>query len=518
MNRKIVLFTLLAAGVAAAQTIVHSFDGDSGPGLAACQSGSGHCDRPEMDVAANGKQVVQVTWQNVRIYDYNGRLLKSTPMPDFIRSAGLDPTPRPRPNQNPPPHMSPYEPHVVYDEFLGRWIVSVTCLNDCVLVSASSDAGGSWGGVYLSCLQGGPCLDFDVASHVGYDKNGVYDCGAHLGDENPHTVPRVSYDCFAIPAAEVPGMAKGTPPAHINRVHNFPLDAIPAIDHNRSKSASAPALFMAKTCDRSTQGGCQNAMHFPFEWLVDTFTWNGVTGTYNAGGEQTVKTDVGSKANKWLYSKPCCGPLGAIPQAGNDTIQLRVAESHRLMNIFQFGSHLQGVLGSGPCTKDCGSQGADTNNILIWVDLDCSKPTACIVSRTEKISGPDFNPELATVGVDAAGNTGIVADSATASTDLSILLWTHPKGDGAAFSGPTMVIAGTQPYTCLNTRNTATIGNAAGVLTALDPSDGTKLWTTEQWSDDAARCVWKTRIIEYEIAGSGRGSKSRASSTRSRRR
>jgi hypothetical protein len=46
----------------------------------------------------------------------------------------------------------------------------------------------------------------------------------------------------------------------------------------------------------------------------------------------------------------------------------------------------------------------------------------------------------------------------------------------------------------------ATIGNAAGVLTALDPLDGTKLWTTEQWSNDAARCVWNTRIVEYEIS------------------
>ena len=46
-----------------------------------------------MDVAANGKQVVQVTWQNVRIYDYNGRLLHSTPMATLIRNAGLNPVP-----------------------------------------------------------------------------------------------------------------------------------------------------------------------------------------------------------------------------------------------------------------------------------------------------------------------------------------------------------------------------------------------------------------------------------------
>ena len=78
----------LLARSATAQTIVRSFDGDSGPGLAVCESGITHCDRPEMDVAVNGKQVVQVTWQNVRVYDYSGRLLQSTPMPAFVRNAG----------------------------------------------------------------------------------------------------------------------------------------------------------------------------------------------------------------------------------------------------------------------------------------------------------------------------------------------------------------------------------------------------------------------------------------------
>src|SRR5258707_7823815 len=87
---------LLGPVRAAAQTIVRSFDGDSGPGLAVCQSGVTHCDRPEMDAAANGNQVAQVTWQNVRIYDYDGHLLQATPMSTLIRRAGLNPIPTER--------------------------------------------------------------------------------------------------------------------------------------------------------------------------------------------------------------------------------------------------------------------------------------------------------------------------------------------------------------------------------------------------------------------------------------
>ena len=127
--------------------------------------------------------------------------------------------------------------------------------------------------------------------------------------------------------------------------------------------------------------------------------------------------------------------------------------------------------------------------------------TACVVSQTAKISGPAFNPAFATVGVDAAGNVGIVAESSTASTDLSKLLWTRRTTDPPnTFTGPTVIVAGTQPYTCLKTKNMETVGNAAGVLTALDPLDGTKLWTTGHWSNDATPCVWNTRIVEYQIA------------------
>ena len=45
---------------------------------------------------------------------------------------------------------------MVFDEFINRWIITVTGLNDCTIVSASSDAAGEWGGVYVSCLERGP--------------------------------------------------------------------------------------------------------------------------------------------------------------------------------------------------------------------------------------------------------------------------------------------------------------------------------------------------------------------------
>lgn len=91
-----------------------------------------------MGVAADGKHLVQVSWQNVLVFDYTGKLLRSTPLSAFIQAANLYP--------NPPEGKGPYEPHVLFDEFLKRWIVAVTCRSDCFLVSATSDPMGAWGG------------------------------------------------------------------------------------------------------------------------------------------------------------------------------------------------------------------------------------------------------------------------------------------------------------------------------------------------------------------------------------
>jgi hypothetical protein len=489
----IAMHMLSLHGAANAQ-IVTSFEGDRGPGLEVCKSDAPpiHCDRAEMDAAVNGKQVVQVTWQNVNVYDTAGKLLKSTPLSAVIRSVGLDP--------NPPKGGGPFEPHIVYNEFIERWIITVTCANDCTLVSASSDATGEWGGIYLSCLQGGPCLDRNPAFKLGYDKNGVYICGGHVGDDNPNTVPGVAYDCFAVPSDEAKAIGQGQAPTHINRGHNMPLDIVPAIDHNRSKAASAPAFFANKSCDRTAQYACQRSTNFSFHWIVNTFTWNGATGTYNAGGaQQVIKTEIGSKENKWLYNSPCCGPTMSIPQAGS-AFTLRAATSHRLMNVVQHGSRLYGVLGTGPCTDSCGPQGADANNVLIWVELNCSDVTACVVSQTAKIASADYHVEFGTIGVDDAGNLGIVGTSSSARTNLSVLLWTRRESDPAnTFTGPETVVAGGHPYTCPNDRKVAPMGNSVGILTALDPVDRATLWTTQQWANDAAPCVWNTRIISYKV-------------------
>src|ERR1051326_8150472 len=77
------------SSTASSQTIVRSFDGDKGPDQEHCRPQEIRCGRQaEMVAAANGKQVVQVTWQHVNVYDYRGKLLQSTSLPEFIHKAG----------------------------------------------------------------------------------------------------------------------------------------------------------------------------------------------------------------------------------------------------------------------------------------------------------------------------------------------------------------------------------------------------------------------------------------------
>lgn len=423
---------------------------------------------PDLNVAASGSQVVQVTWQNVSIYDGCGNVLSTTPMTKFITNAQGSLSPG-----------KPIEPHVVYDEFIKRWVITTTCANDCVLVSASSDAKGPWAGVYLDNDGTDPSM------HLGYDANGVYFEENQAGTNALASENGYAGTYFAIPNAEMQWTGTFNP-AHRNRTPNRPLDGMPAIDQTLAKTATAPAFFVAKTCN----GNCQTATNFSFDWVVTPVTWSGTTATF--GSDAAVKTAVGSGQSAWLYNTP----IAAVSQPGT-TVQLRPIEDHRLMNVPQSGSHLYGALGSGPCTTaaSCGSQGVDANNLFFWVDLDCTNPAGCVVSQTGKVSDATNYLAFPTIGVASNGDIAIVAASFGPQTYPSILAWSHtPSNVAGALSGPETLVAGTTADTCV--ANPLVFASAVGIHTVRDPLDPTKLWTTHQYSSSPAACTWKTRIVE----------------------
>jgi hypothetical protein len=440
--------------------IVRQFDGDSGPDLASCTSLGGHCDRPDGNLAADGTHVVQVTWQHVNVYDYSGQVTSSLTLSQLIANAGLVATTL---QGNPP-----YEAHVVYDEFVGRWIITASCKYDCLLVSATSDPAGAWSGIYLANNGSDPSM------HLGYDKNGVYISEIDPGVHDANTAG-YSFADFAIPAAEI-AWTGSFAPAHLNKSSGTPLDGQPAIDHDANKQPGDPAFFLCKTCPA---GGCQNLTNNAFSWLLTTVTWSGTTASYSA--DQLVPSTV-------VYN----APLNA-PQAGSTTT-LRVVEDHRVLDAIQRGSHVYGVLGSGP------QAGVDTNDLLFWVDLDCTTPSACTVASTGKVADAALHLFYPTIGVDAAGNVGVVAAASSATTDVSLYAYRHLATDPTgAMSAPLPIVAGSQPYTCTGGATQVSFANATGIATALDPSDGTRLWTMQQYGSSATPCQWGTRVVEYQL-------------------
>jgi len=421
-----------------------------------------------MNVAASGTQVVQITWQNVTVYDYCGNVLKTTPTDTFATSAqgGLAAC-----------IDKVIEPHVAYDEFIQRWLITVTCAGDVLLVSSSSDATGTWAGVYVDNNANDPAM------HLGYDKNGVYIEEIQANQTNPVATQGGSAGTlFAIPAAEVAWVGTFNP-THKNRAPNRPLDAMTAIDQNPNKLPTAPAFFLTKSCS----GTCQNATNLSFDWAVTSLTWSGTTATYST--DQTVRTAIGSTQNAWLYNTP----IAAVSQPMT-TAQLRPIEGHRVMNVPQNGSHLYAALGSGPCTGSCGAQGVDVNNLFFWVDVDCTNPAACVVSQTEKVSDPTSHLAFPTIGVASNGDVGIVAAAIGPQTFPSIWAWSHTTSSApSTLGGPEHLIDGTTPDTCVTTP--LIMASAVGIHVTRDPVDPTKLWATHQYSS-AGACVWKTRIFE----------------------
>ena len=449
------------------------FDGDQGKGLSGCSGSPPKCRQlPELNVAANGTQVAQITVQDLTVFDYSGHLLGKTPLPTFVTNAGLNP--------NNAGTGFPYEPHVFFNEFINRWMVTTTCLYDCFLVSASSDATGSWQGIYVAKDGSDPGM------HLGYDINGAY-ISEFASTGHDSNTANFSYSFFAIPKAELQWTTTFAP-THLNPILNTPLDGMPIIDHNANKQITDPAFFVAKSCP---SGSCQNASNFSFDWLVNKVTWSGTTATY--GPDQLIKTNVGSTQNQWLYNTPLnSAQLGS-------TTPIHTAESHRLLDTVQFGTHIHGVLPSGPCTAGCGAaQGIDTQDLLFWVDLDCTTPSACHVSQTAKISSATEHYVFPSVGVDVNGNVGITTAALSPSIYPSIrAFWHLATGPANAISGPTTVINGTKPYTCIN--DPINFDTAVGLTTVRDPVDGTKLWTTQQYGESGTACVWNTRILQYQI-------------------
>jgi hypothetical protein len=413
-----------------------------------------------MSVAANGAaQVLQVTWQNATVYT-GGSISFSEPTSTLVAKALF-------PDGG--GSCTPGEPHVVYDEFLSRWVMTINCGGMVLLVSQSSDPTGAWAGVVLDPLSPGQTV------RLGYDKNGVYVSENIVGTaKNNYAEDNgINSTLFAIPNSDLAWSASFAP-AHVNKAANRPLDACPVVDQNPGKQPTDPAFFVTKACDNN----CVTGTNFPLTWVVTPVTWSGTTATF--ASEQAVS------------SSRTYNPIGSATQLGN-IVKVNLAEDHRVMNAMQSSTHIYATLGSGPCTSNCpDAQAMPTRNFVLWADLDCAMSN-CVLAGDGEIADPNHDLGFPTIGVTANSRVGIVAAAFT-SMEPALWAWTVLPST----CGPLKFMPGNQPVTCAANNNVVGFASRSGISTVRDPTNSSYLWTSHQYGGPSSLgSCWTTQVVEY---------------------
>ena len=429
--------------------IVSSFDATSGdPGMT-------YKDHPDIAMAAcsncgKAGQVLVATGQDVAVYDKSGKLLKSSTMTNFIKAAGLEPD---RIN----------DPRAAYDPFIGRWIVVCSCSADFLMVSRNKDATGAWQGVILTGSEG------DLTMFPGWDKNGVY-----IADFQYPLNSRV----IALPGADVAWTNK----KQISRAHMaiftlLPYELRPALDPNPAKKPGNPEYLVAR------DGPPQRATNHAMNLLVEQITWSGKQAAIS--GPVTIPTG-------FLYNTP-------ISVAQPSGLNLRGAESHRVFSVAERSGDLYVVEASGPCVSGCGTQGADTNNIFFWFDIDTASMT---VKQKAKVVDPALSFLFPTLAVDGRGDVAIGLTGSSHSQDPSVYLYTHLATDPAGKTdGPFLVHAGTTSYSCSKSRlrEPNAVGWGTYSATVQDGSDPMMIWTAQEYGGSSTSCEWKIGVAGFRV-------------------
>jgi hypothetical protein len=449
---------LLWTWSASAQSVGVQFDGDLG---SVNSSGRpAYRDHPDGTIASSGAQLLQVTGQDVQVYDYTGKLLKSTPTGQFIVQAGL----------SSPTTVKVSDPRAIFDPIIDRFIFVCSCPGDYLIVSASHEATGPWKGVILSGYTG------DLSMRAGYDKNGVY-----ISEFQPLNTAQWANVVFALPSSDVAWSGAGNVSlAHLNEFINQPYDIVPGIDSNPKKLVTDKEYLVAR------DGPQQVGHNAKFHLLIASLTWNGAIASLSPATKIPAE---------YFFNTLINDPQPAPPN-------VKTTESYHISatQMIENKRHLYVVVSSGPCVSRCGAQGTDKFDVVFIYDIVTNDLS---VSAKYKVSSVNFGIVFPALNVDMQANLGLCAFVVGPSVYGSPDCWWHKATDKAGvLSGPLTVIAGTNSYpVCANHSPVGWPGNYTSL--AQDPMNGSLLWGAIVYGKTSHPCAWQTRVFSFQMTGGG---------------
>jgi len=217
-----------AAPTASVVNVVRSFEGAAGPG---------YKDHPDAAGAVGPNHVVDFVGSGMVVRDKKtGAVIQQVSQTQFWQDAGVSPG-----DLN--------DPRLIYDPLSGRWFAVNAGPYAFLAVSADSDPTHPWKAVTLTTAVSG-----DVTPKPAADANGVYVC---MYGGNFNTI------CVALPKSDLLWSGTNAPSlAHEAVFTDLPFEAMPAMDPNPEKAATAPELLL-------TRLGTQNEVGVPMILLLN---------------------------------------------------------------------------------------------------------------------------------------------------------------------------------------------------------------------------------------------------------
>jgi hypothetical protein len=434
-------FLVSAPAYGDAIEILVAFPGASRPGPKDCPDNSG---------AVGPDHVVSFTNAEVIVHDKRtGKVVRQMTQTEFWRAANL---------KFDLPVLD--DPRLLYDPLSGRWFAVIAELKKesvgYLAVSESSDPTRGWKGVVL------PMAPTDPGMKLGVDKNGLY-IAYYVLTGDIHTMMSV----HAIPKADA--VAPGGPSlAHLQTFANLEIECFPATDLDPDKPADAPEVLLNREFG--------NSFSKPHLYKI---TWTGKTARIS--DLQTIP-----------LSKTYQSPNGASrqnlasqPAPGG---RLRADEARRTTCVYAHKGSLFACNGA--------KRSVDSRPGIFWCEVRASDGELLQEGFVDDAESDYLIPTLA---VDADGNVGLGCTRTSEKEFPSVVVMMRAAGDPKnTMRAPVLAARGT---TALASSRKGPYGIQWGNYNATcrDPSDPTKLWTSQEYAASAEVDRWTTCWVAFTL-------------------